>query len=54
MCKSILENLQGQACNQTAVFLFQALHMYVIWSSASFPLKRNGHPPYDAVIAAHS
>lgn len=53
MCKSKLQNLLQSGCRLDLVFLFQVLLIYVMWSSASFPLRKNGHPPYDTVIAAH-
>lgn len=53
MHKSKLQDLLQSGCRLDLVFLFQVLHICVMWSSASFPLERNGHSPYDAVIAAH-
>ena len=50
MHKSKLQDLSQSSCRLDPVF--QVLHMYVIWSNAPIPLKRNECPPYDAVIVA--
>lgn len=52
MHKPELQDLLQSSCRLNLVFLFEVLHMYVIWSNASILLKRNERPPYDTVIVA--